>query len=771
VTAVVYRLVRWLRLRVRETVLLTALVAIIAGSVFSFAAGAHRTSTAPDRFSARYDQGFDLQLMQQHGPPLTADIAGLPAVRRVNAATFVFGGLVDPRTEKSIDGIVFAGDPGAIGRITIGRAPDPSNPHEFVASRNLLSATGLRLGDSVRLLTLTQSQADAEGFAVAPEGPTVEATVVGVIESPSELDDPSPVAVFPAALLGEGDIGVAATPMVVDLNIDSATTDFRSQLDALPDGAQISVAPLELVSSDTRKAVDAQSVGLWILAGVIAVASIAVLGQLVGRQVRMAPAERLRLAALGATEREVRIETIARSSVVVVVGTMVGAVVAVVASPLFPLGFARRVEPSPGLRVDLLMLIPGALVLVLSVLVWITFSVTMRDAERAAGRTRAQSSWSGWRSARATTGARFALTEQPGDTASPRTTIIGVSLIVAAMVGAAMFGVSLNRLVTEPHRFGSNFDLTYDVGAVSIPETVRSDLESSADISALTYYGFVHSRHDGVDVPVEGMELSRGSLTPVLIRGHLPVAPTDIALGRVTARDIGASIGDTISLSDGDNEAEFRVTGYVVMTQIGGLDQVGVGALTTMAGLRSLDPSAVPLAATFDLVPGVQPITFVQQHRDVLPFDLSSDQVSLPASIRNVARVRSIPVALTATLGGLALVTVVNVMFTSIHRRRRQLAILRAVGADNGWIAGMSRWQAVVFTLLPALAGTVVGTVAAQLVFSRFADSIGALSDASIPVVLVLFLIGGLVTAGLITATFSARRELHRNTAVILRSE
>ena len=58
----------------------------------------------------------------------------------------------------------------------------------------------------------------------------------------------------------------------------------------------------------------------------------------------------------------------------------------------------------------------------------------------------------------------------------------------------------------------------------------------------------------------------------------------------------------------------------------------------------------------------------------------------VPAAIVNVARIRTIPFLLAAVLAALALLTVSHGMLTSMRTRRRDLAILRSLGADRGWI-------------------------------------------------------------------------------------
>ena len=61
--------------------------------------------------------------------------------------------------------------------------------------------------------------------------------------------------------------------MTVDLQTGATVDDLRRQLDALPEGDAFSVNPIEIVSPAVRHAVDAQSLGLWVLTGVSAIAA------------------------------------------------------------------------------------------------------------------------------------------------------------------------------------------------------------------------------------------------------------------------------------------------------------------------------------------------------------------------------------------------------------------------------------------------------------------------------------------------------------------
>ena len=139
-TAVRYRFGVVLRHRVVSTVLSTVVVAVVVGVVLALVAGAHRTATAPDRYTARYGRGVDATVNQQGGRPLTEKVRKLPAVDSVESLTFVFGALVpkDPDAQP-FDASTLAGSiVSADAHLVAGRLPDPKVPGEFVAGKRFL---------------------------------------------------------------------------------------------------------------------------------------------------------------------------------------------------------------------------------------------------------------------------------------------------------------------------------------------------------------------------------------------------------------------------------------------------------------------------------------------------------------------------------------------------------------------------------------------------------------------------------------------------------
>lgn len=772
-----------LRVRRLATAALSLTVAAVVGVVLAFAAGAERTSTVADRYTSARGDTFDGRIYQEDGRPRTAQVAALPGAESVDSMTFVFGAMFRPGSSETLEGIEFSGSYGATGaQLVSGRDANPQVAGEFVATRTFIDANHAAIGDTFVLKTLSQEQADTNGFNLEgdPAGPTVEAVLVGVIDGPSSLDDPTPTAIFSSALLDDPRVGINVTIISVGFGPGMDLDAFRAQLDTLPDSRSLSLEKGVLVSAAVRKAAGAQALGLWALTAVAAIAAIVVLAQLITRQVRLSDAERTRLSSIGYVDRQIIWESMGRAAIPVLTGTLLGVAAAATASGVFPTGFARRIEPHPGSRLDLGVLLPGALAVVIALAVCIlaTLLISRLTSSRNTKLTmpiEAIATRAG--SATASTGLRFAFGRREHDRGSMRTVVIGLSLILICLIAALTFATSLVRLVDQPARYGVNYDFMIgNSGADSLADNLRSSLESDADVDAVLLYSEGQARFGSATLRLVGMQPVKGEVAPAVLAGRLPVSGNEIALGRLAATALHVKVGGDLSL-DGDNGTqEFHVTGLAVVPSLGLNEGIGQDGLLTAPGLARLNPTAPVMAAAVSIRDGA-PVDVVQRLARLAgasESDIASGNEpagSVPSAIVNVARVRAIPFVLAALLAALALLTVGHTMLTSVQSRRRDVAILRSIGADRRWIARAVHWQATAFTVLPVLIGVPLGLILGRIVFRSFADSIGTVNDASIPVLLTLAVVAGLVVIANLIASVPAHRADRMTPALLLRPE
>ncbi|HEX7275752.1 MAG TPA: ABC transporter permease, partial [Acidimicrobiales bacterium] len=682
--------------------------------------------------------------------------------------TFVFGALVAPSGEP-IDALVFSGTHRAIGaRVVAGREPDPGQVGELVMTRHV-GAPGFDVGTRFDLVTLTQEQAEEggyEGFVQGPKGPTVDAVLVGIIDGPAELNDPefAALVIAPPALL-DLDVGGAITVMSVRLRPGTDLGALRTQLDQLPDGETLRLQPAELIAAEVRKAVQGQASGLWVLTAVAAVAAVVVLGQLIMREIRLTADEGPCLEAIGFRRAQLRAERLGRAAVPIVTGTCLGAALATGLSPLFPTGFVRRIEPDPGVRIDVAVMALGAAMLLVALLAWVLAALLLARPAQRGGRpsTLVESVASRFRSASLSTGFRFAFTRGQRDRGSVRGSVTGMVVTAALLMGAVVFGSSLGRLVSDGSRFGNNFTLIYGSGGERVPDEVRSALEADDDVAGLMLYATTHGRVGGRSLGLAGMEPVRGDLAPKLLTGRMPAADDEIALGRLAAHDLGVEVGEDVTIEGEGGTGRFRVTGLAVVPGIEGLNGVGQDAVVTIGGLARLDPAVVPNAAAVTLRPGTDPGRFAE-------LGLGGGN-SVPSEILQLSRLRSMPFVLAWLLAALAVLTTVHVMVTSVRNRRRDVAVLRSLGADGPWITRTVHSQATLFSLLPLVVGVPLGLSVGRIVFEAFAGSVGAVPDASFPYALLAAVTAGILLLANAAAVVPARRARRLAPAPLLAAE
>ncbi len=773
--AVLYRLRSGLRTRWPATLAMTLVVAVVCGVVIAFAAGAQRTVTAPERYTAKWGGEFDGAVTQeQGGPPRVAEVSSLPGVESSESFTFVFGGITSTDSpDKVPQALVFVGTPRALGgHLISGRLPNPASNNEFVANRTFIAGTDIALGDTFELVTFTQEQGDTGRFGVdPPAGPHFPVTLVGVIDGPSTLEDQTPAATFSRVLLDTPNIGISQTKIAVNLRPGVSLDEFRSQLDTLPDSGTLSLTFTPLISSQLRRAVNTQGRGLWLLAVVAGVAAVAVLGQVITRQARLAAGERLPLSALGFTDRQLLVESTCRAAVPMVVGTTLGATLALMTSGVFPTGFIRALEPSPGVLALWGVLLAATGLLILALLLWTLASLTIsRWTTRAVRLSPALDALSRRvGSPTAAVGLRFAFMRSGGERGSTRAALVGVLLTVCGLVGAITFGVSLDRLVNEPFRYGVNFDANFgDNGGNQLPDGFRERLDADPNVTSLALFAGSQARVGGTTVPLLGVEAVRGNGGPTVLNGRLPTADDEIAFGRVSGSDVGAHVGGDVTMSGPTGSQTFHVVGLVVVPGLGANEGIGEGAVVTLGGLSRVDNESAVTSAAVHF--GSRSVAFNDYGAE---FGLTSDETQTfkPAAITNVSRVRAIPFALAAVLGALVVLTVAHIMFTSTRARRRDVAILRSLGADRGWITRAVHWQATTFTIVPLAVGVPLGFIIGRIVFAAFANSMGAINEASLPIAIVIAVVAGVLVLANLVAAIPASRARRMPPAVILQTD
>src|SRR5437773_8323213 len=215
--------------------------------------------------------------------------------------------------------------------------------------------------------------------------------------------------------------------------------------------------PASAYTADVQAVNRVPVVTLWSAAGLLALAALALFGQALARETLARGEDFPTLGALGMSRAALTAVSMAKVALVATGGAAIAVGVAVLVSPLMPLGLARIAEPDPGFAADWLALGVGAASVL--VLVCIVGLLPARRAARRAGRVgvrvggarRAPVAGAIARAgmpASVTSGVRLATgAAGPTEPVPARSAFLGAALAVAAVTAALVFASSLGHLV------------------------------------------------------------------------------------------------------------------------------------------------------------------------------------------------------------------------------------------------------------------------------------------------------------------------------------
>ena len=252
----------------------------------------------------------------------------------------------------------------------------------------------------------------------------------------------------------------------VDLKPGVAVDDFRAAVEATVPGETIAFQTLPSIEAQAERAIRPQVAALRVFTLVAGLIGLVIVGQAVSRRLQLdaitycpAPGPRPDRTAAGVARprsdrrgRRPRAVSWRWRS-------------AVVASPVAPVGLARDAEPAPGLRVEWVVVIGGAVLVVATVLaiaVWPAIASTRAREPR-----RQRASASSWVAAAGfappvVAGTRFALDPGPSNVPT-RSTLVGAVTAVVLVVATLTFAASLDNFIDSPRLYGTPWDTIVSV--------------------------------------------------------------------------------------------------------------------------------------------------------------------------------------------------------------------------------------------------------------------------------------------------------------------
>ncbi len=737
--------------------------------------------------------GIDFLPLQRNGEPLNAPNFYPPS------AGNGYG---------SVDGLYFDQD-----RVTVvqGRRADPRLADELMLSAEGAAALGVHVGSVLPIGIYTNAQTTLPGFGTASVKPvrTLDERVVGIFVFPTSIiEDAVDASSIPNNLFTP-----ALTSQLLSCCVNYTETGIRVRGDPADIGAvaaRISkivlpgFPPFASTSAGSvakaQRAIKPEAVALGAFGAIVAVAALLIAAQLIGRQLRRGAEDRDVLRALGTGTIGTSTDGLPGILGAIVFGALLAVVVAVLLSPLAPLGPVRAVYPYPGMSFDWTVIGFGVVVLVVGLsaaailLGWLGAPHRERRRERpSTGRASlaARLTTGVGLPAPAVTGARFAL-ESRGqrDPVPVGSTILGAVLAIVAVVATVTFGASLNSLVSHPALYGWNWNYLLVSGG-DIPQGhLTSLLDHDRYVSQWSGIYTTALSMDGQTIPVLG-ENPGTAVAPPVLSGQGLESANQVVLGALTLTQLHKVVGDTVEVSSGSGPPRrLHIVGTAAMPVLGSSGgphlEMATGAVVASQLLPAVDrnpfdnPIQGPNAVLVRLKSGYTQAAelhslqkIAQATSNTANFGVAVQGVESfrPAEIVNYRSLGDTPVFLGAGLAAGAIAALTLTLAASVRRRRRDLAVLKTLGFTKQQLASTIAWQATIVALIGTVVGVPVGIALGRWLWDVFARNIHAVPYPTVPVVLITVITLATIVLANVVATVPGRNAARTSTAILLRYE
>ena len=779
-----------LRRRWRSLLVLALLVAVATGTVLAALAGSIRGGSAVDRLLAQTlpatvevlpnDPEFDWDVVR--AMPQVAAVAevawsayqvdGVPAGQPVP---------LDDRALRTVE----------LPVVLDGRLADPSRPDEVVVTSGFVETTGKGVGESVTIVLYEPDTLDSLWLDpdLAPDGPVVEAEIVGVVRSYLLADGPEETqgVLIPSAgllgaytpnLLGASGAGAMVSGLVRLDDGGDAIPEFTADLAEVTGRGNIDVWSHVGSVAYEQGIVGFEANALLAFAVAAGVAAVFLVGQTVARYAASATAELDVLRSLGMTPRASRWAAASGPVLSALVGALLGVAGAIVASRWFPSGAASWLEPAPGIDVDLQVLVPGLVGVPLLVAAGALGAAwfAQRSTELSRRSAIVSSAARAGAPVAMVVGAGFALEPGQGARAVPvRPALVGAVVGVTGVLAALTFSSGIDDAMANPARYGQVHQLEATLGFDGTDVVPADELlvliAGDPDVVAVNDSRSAVARQAGVQTTVYTLDPVGRAIDAVVTSGRLPTGPDEIVLAPYSAAEAGVTVGDTIELAGTRGDRELTVTGLGFVPE-GEQNYYNTGAWVTGAAYDELFDGFLFHTAHVVVREEADPAVVLDRLQTAAGADGALIAPALARSAEGeLQQIRRLPVFLAWFLAVLAVGAIGHALATAIRRRRRDLAVLRAVGMTRWQCRGVVMTQASVLALVGVVVGVPLGVALGRTLWRYYADTTMVHYLPPVAWRALLLVVPIALLAANLLAVWPARRASSARIAAILRAE
>lgn len=665
-----------------------------------------------------------------------------------------------------------------------GRLPDPARADEITVNTEAARKYHLHVGQHV--VVVAAKNLDAFYGAPPVVAVRLNATIVGIgnsiMDAIFSTGEPGfePSGAF---MTRYGNVVEHAPNLVVRLKPGTDVAAFHRRAVRVLRDPQVSAqallnVPVRDLADDQKRvthATDLETTGLFLFAATVAFAALVLIGQTIARVVYAAAASLPALRSLGFTRRD-SIGALVAPFVIATSVAIAGTIASALAfSIFFPVGLARRFDPSLGMHTDWHVFLPGAAV----VAGFVSIGALLAAVRATSGRNRSVHGRVATVRRRilntaplpVALGAGLALDGGRGERSLPvRPAITGTIAAIVGIVGALGLVHGIDDALAQPSRSGQIYDAIVSPGSAADFHAFPGKLAKLPQVDEIA-----HIRHGTADVagaglPLWDIEPVRGNMRYSLLSGRAP-ADGETAIGPSTEHALHLGIGDTVHIA-GAHPATVHISGIALLPESphSSFDQ---GLWVSPATMRAIfgPVETADTSETFAVTrrPGVA-LTDLEQALDQhVTHDI--DTAAIPQDVLFLRDVRSLPVALSAFLVLLAIAAVGHALATAVRRRRDDLAVLRALGFRPRQSALCIAALAATVAVIGLVVGLPLGVALGQLAWHWVATRTPLLYVAPLATVALVVCIPATFVIANALAAIPARRAARIPTAAALRTE
>jgi len=144
---------------------------------------------------------------------------------------------------------------------------------------------------------------------------------------------------------------------------------------------------------------------------------------------------------------------------------------------------------------------------------------------------------------------------------------------------------------------------------------------------------------------------------------------------------------------------------------------------------------------------------------------------SPPADVTNLKRVEGVPRVLAVFLALLAVLAVGHTIATTVRRRRRDLAVLKALGFERLQVSATVAWQATLLALVGLAVGLPLGVAAGRWAWALVGNALGVVDRPVVPLPGLAIIVAATVLVANVVAALPAWAAARTQPALTLRTE